>query len=155
MYTDQERAHLFAQGVELESLTISSSQSISRQASTVRTEEDRKCLVAISDEPLGSTRQDEFTSLRTQKEPSGGATFFRSCNTSFRAIAAFYQKGWTAEICSCILAALSLLALVVTLLVHQNRPLPNWPRLITINALVSIFTSLFRSAIAMVLAEGR
>jgi hypothetical protein len=71
-----------------------------------------------------------------------------------RNLAALYRRGWTAEICSCLFALISLLGLVTTLLVHQDRPLPKWPSLITINALVSIFTSVFRSGIAMALAEG-
>jgi hypothetical protein len=78
----------------------------------------------------------------------------RRRSLSYSAIAALYRRGWTAEICSCLFALISLLALVTTLLVHQDRPLPKWPSLITINALVSIFTSVFRSGIAMALAEG-
>lgn len=69
-------------------------------------------------------------------------------------IVTMYRSGWTAEICSCMIALISLIALVTTLLVHQDRPLPKWPSFITVNALVSIFTSVFRSGIGMALAEG-
>ena len=63
-------------------------------------------------------------------------------------------EGWTAETCSFVFAVLSLLGLVVTLFVHQNKPLPQWPQLITINSIVSLFSLLMRAGVGLVLAEG-
>lgn len=63
-------------------------------------------------------------------------------------------EGWTAEICSYVFAVLSFLGLLATLFAHQNRPLPEWPQLISINSIVSLFSLLIRSSIGLVLAEG-
>lgn len=64
------------------------------------------------------------------------------------------RKGWTAETCSYALAVLSLCSLAVTLRSHQGRPLPDWPQLITINSIVSLFSLLMRAGVGLVLAEG-
>lgn len=63
-------------------------------------------------------------------------------------------KGWTAETCSYLFAVLSLLGLVATLYAHQNKPLPEWPQLITVNSIVSLFSLLMRAGVGLVLAEG-
>jgi hypothetical protein len=65
-----------------------------------------------------------------------------------------WRKGWTAETCSCIFALLSLVGLVVTLMAHQNRPLPDWPQIVSINSIVSLFSMMIRAGVSMVLAEG-
>ena len=63
--------------------------------------------------------------------------------------------GWTTETCSYIIAILALGGLVATLLVHQGKPLPQWPQLVTINSIISIFSLLMRACIGVVLAEGK
>jgi hypothetical protein len=63
-------------------------------------------------------------------------------------------EGWTAETCSYVFAVLSLLGLVATLFAHQNKPLPEWPQLITINSIVSLFSLLMRAGVGLILAEG-
>ncbi|KAI2483559.1 DUF3176 multi-domain protein [Pyrenophora tritici-repentis] len=65
-----------------------------------------------------------------------------------------WKKGWTAETFSCIFALLALLGLVATLLAHQDKPLPDWPQIVGINSIVSIFSMLIRAGVGMVLAEG-
>lgn len=70
------------------------------------------------------------------------------------AILRIWRKGWTAETCSCIFALLSLIGLIVTLMAHQNRPLPDWPQIVSINSIVSLFSMMIRAGVSMVLAEG-
>ncbi|KAF1848787.1 uncharacterized protein K460DRAFT_275609 [Cucurbitaria berberidis CBS 394.84] len=65
-----------------------------------------------------------------------------------------WRKSWTAETCSCIFAFLSLLGLIATLLAHQDKPLPKWPQLVSINSIVSLFSLLMRAGVGMALAEG-
>jgi hypothetical protein len=65
-----------------------------------------------------------------------------------------FRKGWTAEICSCIFALLSLLGLVATLLAHQNKPMPEWPQIVSINSIISLFALLMRAGVGTVLTEG-
>ncbi|KAF2999342.1 hypothetical protein E8E13_005620 [Curvularia kusanoi] len=62
--------------------------------------------------------------------------------------------GWTAETCSFIISILALGGLVATLLVHQGKPLPEWPQLVTINSIISLFSLLMRACVGVVLAEG-
>jgi hypothetical protein len=102
----------------------------------------------------GTSLSTVIVSHLDQQEKEGLGVVARRRRCSYSMITALYRRGWTAEICSCFFALISLLALVTTLLVHQDRPLPKWPSLITVNALVSIFTSVFRSGIAMALTQG-
>ncbi|KAH6873136.1 hypothetical protein BKA58DRAFT_161492 [Alternaria rosae] len=78
----------------------------------------------------------------------------RGWNAFTNAILRIWRKGWTAETCSCIFALLSLIGLIVTLTAHQNRPLPDWPQIVSINSIVSLFSMMIRAGVSMVLAEG-
>jgi hypothetical protein len=66
----------------------------------------------------------------------------------------FWTGSWTAEACSYILAIIALGGLVATLLVHQGKPLPQWPQLVTINSIVSLFSLVMRACVGVVLTEG-
>jgi hypothetical protein len=61
---------------------------------------------------------------------------------------------WIAEILSYTLALVALAAIVITLALHNNKPLPQWPSLISINSLVAIFTSILKAAMLLPVAEG-
>jgi hypothetical protein len=65
-----------------------------------------------------------------------------------------WMGSWTAETCSYILAIIALGGLVATLLVHQGKPLPQWPQLVTINSIVSLFSLVMRACVGVVLTEG-
>jgi hypothetical protein len=71
-----------------------------------------------------------------------------------RWLAALPDRPWLPEVTSVLLACIAFSAIVVTLAVHQNRPLPQWPGLISINALIAIFTTIFKAALIMPVAEG-
>lgn len=62
---------------------------------------------------------------------------------------------WMTEIWSCVLAASCLAAIIGILSAHEGLPLPQWPWHITINALVSVFTAIFKMALMTPVAEGR
>jgi hypothetical protein len=64
------------------------------------------------------------------------------------------RKSWTAEVLSYVFSVLSLVGLVMTLAAHQDRRLPDWPQLVTINSIVSLFSLLMRAGVGFVLAEG-
>ena len=49
---------------------------------------------------------------------------------------------WITEISAILISILSLLCIVVILRIHEGRPLPDWPLSITINSLVSIFSTI-------------
>ena len=58
------------------------------------------------------------------------------------------------EFASLLLAYVVFTAIFVTLAIHQGQPLPQWPGLISINALIAIFTAIFKAALVMPVAEG-
>lgn len=61
---------------------------------------------------------------------------------------------WSLEILNCVIASLCLAAIVGILSMYQGLPLPQWRFNITINALISIFTAIFKMALTMPIAEG-
>ena len=63
-------------------------------------------------------------------------------------------KAWVWEAASYLLALAALVAIIVTLKTQDRKPLPKWPRLITINSLVSVFTSILKASMIMPIAEG-
>lgn len=63
-------------------------------------------------------------------------------------------KSWTAETGSFVVSILAIAGLVGTLLAHQSKPLPQWPQLVTINSIISLFSLLMRACVGVVLAEG-
>lgn len=61
---------------------------------------------------------------------------------------------WFLEMLSILLALGCLIAIVIVLIVHQNNPLPSRPKLLSINSLISVFTTFFKAALIMPVAEG-
>lgn len=60
---------------------------------------------------------------------------------------------WLWEILSIAVAAHSLAAIVITLVLRRDRPLPKLPSAITINALIAVFTAIFKACLMMSIAE--
>lgn len=63
-------------------------------------------------------------------------------------------SNWAMEIVSCAIASLCLAAIFGILHTHQGLPLPQWPLNITINALVAVFTAIFKMALLIPVADG-
>ncbi|TGJ86985.1 hypothetical protein E0Z10_g1712 [Xylaria hypoxylon] len=61
---------------------------------------------------------------------------------------------WIWEFTSWFISTLLLVGVVLTLSLHQNQPLPEWPFGITINALISFLSSLSTSALVGVVASA-
>lgn len=80
--------------------------------------------------------------------------FTTGCKRCGHAFAGIARRRWTSETFSLLFASLSLLGLVATLVAHQGKPLPQWPQLITINSIISLFSILIRAGVSVVLAEG-
>ncbi|CAN9154066.1 unnamed protein product [Alternaria alternata] len=78
-------------------------------------------------------------------------TGYKRCGHAFAGMA---RRRWTSEALSILFASLSLLGLVATLVAHQGKSLPQWPQLITINSIVSLFSILIRAGVGVVLAEA-
>ncbi|MCJ1314632.1 hypothetical protein MMC25_008314 [Agyrium rufum] len=63
------------------------------------------------------------------------------------------NQHWTLEVLSLIIAGMALAAIFITLTMRQNLPIPRWPSLISINALVSVFTLIFKATLLFPVAE--
>lgn len=61
---------------------------------------------------------------------------------------------WLVELASLSLAYVSFGAIIITLLTHQDLPLPKWPSLISINTLVAVFTAIMKASMLLPIAEG-
>ncbi|KAI1112127.1 hypothetical protein F5Y14DRAFT_453421 [Nemania sp. NC0429] len=64
------------------------------------------------------------------------------------------HRFWLWEFLSLFTATIALAAIVITLTLHKDRPLPEWPPLITLNALIAIFSSVLKACLALPIAEG-
>lgn len=60
---------------------------------------------------------------------------------------------WAFEIGSWIFSTILLMGIALTLALHDNQPLPNWPWGITINALVSLLSTFATSGLVVVLTS--
>lgn len=61
---------------------------------------------------------------------------------------------WLMEILSFVVSLVALAVIIAILATHQDKSLPQWPTLISINSLVSIFTSILKAAMLLPVAEG-
>lgn len=63
-------------------------------------------------------------------------------------------SAWTKELLSSLLALGCIISIAVVLFIYQEKPLPKWPRLISINTLVAVFTAVFKASLVFPIAEG-
>lgn len=72
----------------------------------------------------------------------------------FRGLCRVLRYPWLLEVFSCLVACTALFGIIITLYLHEGRPLPQWPSMISINSLIAIFTAIFKAAILLPIAEG-
>ncbi|KAH8898805.1 hypothetical protein GQ53DRAFT_817033 [Thozetella sp. PMI_491] len=105
-----------------------------------------------------SSRSQDNASLETQRlridsTPRRGTIKFLSVNTR-RQIAYYWAKvptEWTWEAFTCLWSVLALIAVVATLRSHEHLPLPEWPLQVSINALLSLYSLMFKSCVTLIL----
>ena len=66
----------------------------------------------------------------------------------------FWGSSWTLEILSCVTSLGFLIAIIVVLWRYDGRPMPDWPHDITLNALVSVLSTVMKAAMAFVVSES-
>lgn len=62
---------------------------------------------------------------------------------------------WKWEILSLFISILSLLSIIIVLYVYENRLLEEWTALVSINAVVSILSAIFKGSLALPVSEGK
>ena len=65
-----------------------------------------------------------------------------------------FLKEWWFEILAGFTIILSLMAIALTLALNHDKPLEQWPFIISINAVVAIFTVVLKASMLTILAEG-
>jgi hypothetical protein len=58
-----------------------------------------------------------------------------------------FTNGWAGELLTWIVAAVSMVAVIIILAVFNNKPLPKWPYNISLNTLISIFAQISSTAL--------
>jgi hypothetical protein len=64
------------------------------------------------------------------------------------------EDRWVFEAICCLFALFNLLTIITILAVHQEKSLPHWPYVISINSLISIFTALMKAAMMLAVSAG-
>lgn len=106
--------------------------------------------------PQFRSRADQVLGSRNKQETQRPTSSFQNKARKFQ-IGAVYTKWvtdwWCLELFSCIIAALAVFSIALTLAIHNNRSLPNWPFSITINTLLSVFSQIGQMATLLPIAE--
>ncbi|KAF9876617.1 hypothetical protein CkaCkLH20_06025 [Colletotrichum karsti] len=63
-------------------------------------------------------------------------------------------SAWWLEMLSSLLALGCIISIAIILFLYDEKPLPDWPALISVNSLTAIFTAVFKAALIMPIAEG-
>lgn len=97
--------------------------------------------------PTVSSASDFDPNARPDNDPGEG---FKPSARSSQSTFSILLKNWKWEIAACILILAVPAIMVGTVFPHAGQPIPQWPFRISINALLSIYTLVFKSAIAYV-----
>jgi hypothetical protein len=78
----------------------------------------------------------------------------RSPKTPWCGVPRIFSYSWTPEVCTCVFALVALAGLIMVLSRFEDKTLPDWPKLVTVNSIISLFALLIRASVGLVLAEG-
>ncbi|KAJ5925190.1 hypothetical protein N7454_007829 [Penicillium verhagenii] len=98
-------------------------------------EEYRLSYVPVHDEPENATGKRKTRPLSSAEQVILGAS-------------------WTLEILGCFTSIVFFIAIIVVLWYFDGKPMPEWPYGITLNALVSVLSTVMKASMAFVVAEG-
>jgi hypothetical protein len=87
-------------------------------------------------------------------DPSQGLSSPPPTNDGFQELTDSFVGYWWKGILACAIMVASLMAIILMLGLHQNRPLPSWPFTITLNSLVSIMVVILKSSMLAIIALG-
>ncbi|CAG8280084.1 unnamed protein product [Penicillium salamii] len=66
----------------------------------------------------------------------------------------FWGSSWTLEFISCLMSVIFLAAIIVVLYMYDGKPMPDWPYGITLNALVSVLSTVMKAAMVFIITEA-
>ncbi|KAI0186480.1 hypothetical protein EV127DRAFT_514366 [Xylaria flabelliformis] len=79
---------------------------------------------------------------------------FGSQPGTFQTLRRAWYYGWVAESFGCCLAVIALSAMIITLRLHENKPLTTWPFSISINSFIAVFGVILKAGLTVPLSEG-
>ncbi|KAI0864311.1 hypothetical protein F4860DRAFT_465821 [Xylaria cubensis] len=107
-------------------------------------------------EPMPS--QTSLPTLTYSTESSGSSRssrkIFGSHPGTFQTLCRAWYYGWVAESFGCCLAVIALSAMIITLRLHENKPLTTWPFSISINSFIAVFGVILKAGLTVPLSEG-
>ncbi|KAM7223340.1 Protein of unknown function (DUF3176) domain containing protein [Rhypophila decipiens] len=101
---------------------------------------------AAAELPTHPVNQPTQTNNETANTPPGRWKWIRHFEVA--------EGYWAPELMAVVFAILVLLAIVILLAVRKDREQPAWPSLLNINTLLSILTTLFKTALLFPVVEG-
>lgn len=66
----------------------------------------------------------------------------------------FWGSSWTLEIIACLMSVIFLAAIIVVLYMYDGKSMPDWPYGITLNALVSVLSTVMKASMVFIITEG-
>lgn len=66
----------------------------------------------------------------------------------------FCGSSWALEVVSSVVAVAALVAIIAVLYAYDGKPMPDWPYGITLNALVSLLSTVMKAAMAFPITEA-
>lgn len=66
----------------------------------------------------------------------------------------YFAEWWLLEILSWCFSAACMATIVIVLNCYDNKPIPQWPRYLTLNAFISVFSGFARAALLLPTAEA-
>ncbi|KAL4889137.1 hypothetical protein BDV59DRAFT_210536 [Aspergillus ambiguus] len=97
--------------------------------------------------PLGDIPEASGEARQRPLSPAGRA-FLQSQTRGF------WGANWTLEILGALTSIAFLIAIIAVLFYYDGRPMPQWPYGITLNALVSILSTIMKATMAFILTES-
>ena len=101
---------------------------------------------ATTSNAIASKQQLSSESLQSRPPTRGHTPFWKACQSVF--------MGWWIEFVSFLVLCLSLVAIFITLYLHEDQPLPRWHLGITVNTLVAIYVVVLKAAIILITTQG-
>ncbi|EXF86189.1 hypothetical protein CFIO01_02248 [Colletotrichum fioriniae PJ7] len=107
----------------------------------------------IGQRPLysGGSTMTQYSHLRQPKKNEQGTD--KSSQQATDTNQTIWQI-WRLEMLSSLLAVGCVIAIIIILALHQSKPLPKWPGVMSVNTLIATFTAVYKASLIMPVAEG-
>lgn len=106
----------------------------------------------------GFKNDHKLSYLRVEEPPDSAPNSPRPLTPNEQALvqaqSGFWGAGWSWELSSCFIAIGALVGIIVVLYEFDGQSTPDWPYGITLNALISLLTTVMKAAMAFPITEA-